>query len=90
MSRRAAVAIVIAMVLLMGYIIYGSMARVEYTCELCVEFNGMRECRRGAGATEQEAEQAATTRAFGTMAQGMDQSIRCQNTRPVTRQCQRS
>jgi len=90
MSRRAAAAIVIAMVLLMGYVVYGSMARVEYACELCVEFNGQRECRRGAGATEKEAEQAATMSACGTMAHGMDESIRCQNTRPVTRQCQRS
>jgi len=90
MSRRAAFAIAIAMVLLMGYVVYGSMARVEYTCELCVEFNGMRECRRGAGANEQEAAQAATTSACGTMAHGMDESIRCQNTPPATRQCQRS
>ncbi len=90
MNRRMAAVLIIAMVLLMGYIVYGSMARVEYTCDLCVEFNGMRECRRGAGATEEEAAQAAQTSACGTMAQGMDQSIRCQNQRPAIRQCQRS
>lgn len=75
------------MALLMGYVVYGSMARVETTCELCIEFNGREECRRGAGADQAEAVQAATMSACGVMASGMDDSIRCQNTRPRTLQC---
>jgi len=90
MSRRAMWALLAGMVLLMGYVVYGTMARVEVTCELCVEFNGMRECRRGAGATEEEATQAAQTSACGTMANGLDEVIRCQNTQPVERRCSRS
>jgi len=41
--------------------VYGSMARVEKTCEVCVEFNGARRCARAAGATDQEATSAAQT-----------------------------
>lgn len=75
------------MVLLMGYVVYGSMARVQQTCELCIEFNGQKQCRRGAGATQAEAVQAATMVACGVMANGMDESIRCQNARPTSQQC---
>ena len=72
---------------LVVWVIYGSMARVERACELCVEFNGRTECRRGAGATDKEAMDAAQTAACGVMAFSMDQSIACQNTRPVSVQC---
>jgi hypothetical protein len=70
-----------------GYVVFGSMARVERTCELCVEFNGQVQCRRGAGATDQEAMDAARTAACGVMAFGMDQSIACQRTPPRSVQC---
>lgn len=74
-------------VLLMGYIVYGSMARVEKQCEVCIEFNGGRRCTRGAGATEDEARQGAQTAACGVLANGMDETIRCQNVRPVSATC---
>jgi len=79
--------LLVGMLLLMGYVVYGSMARVEQTCELCIEFNGQEACRRGAGATQAEAVQAAAMSACGTLAYGMDESIRCQNTRPRTQYC---
>lgn len=86
-SRRAMWVILIGMALLIGYVIYGSMARVEVTCELCVELNGRTECRRGAGADRSEAIQAAQISACGTLASGMDETIRCQNLQPKTLQC---
>jgi hypothetical protein len=63
------------------------MARVQHECEVCVEFNGVRRCTRGAGATEQEARDGAQTAACGVLASGMDESIRCQNTPPVSATC---
>lgn len=73
--------------LLMGYIVYGSMARVEKQCEVCIEFNGGRRCTRGAGANEDEARQGAQMAACGVLANGMDETIRCQNVRPVSATC---
>jgi hypothetical protein len=70
-----------------GYVVVGSMVRVERACELCVDFNGRTECRRGAGASDKEAMDAAQTAACGIMAFSMDQSIACQNTRPRSVQC---
>ena len=86
--KRTTKALVIAGVIaLVGFVIYGSMARVERVCELCVEFNGRTECRRGAGASDREATDAAHTAACGVMAFGMDQSIRCRNTPPKMISC---
>jgi hypothetical protein len=90
MSRWKAILLVTAMVGLMGYIVYASMARVGYQCEVCVEFNGGRQCRTGAGATEEEARTIAQTSACGTLAGGMAQSIMCSRAVPASAQCKAS
>jgi hypothetical protein len=41
----------------------------------------------GAGATADEAKQGAQTAACGVLANGMDETIRCQNTRPTQATC---
>lgn len=87
MNPKAKWVLIIGMFLLMAYVVYGSMARVQAECEVCVEFNGRTECARGAGADEQEAENSAQMAACGVMAVGMEQSIRCQNAIPVARRC---
>ncbi len=90
MSRKPMAAIVVVMVAIMGYIVVGSMARVRKQCEVCIEFNGGRRCAKGAGADDKEAKQGAQTAACGVLAQGMDETIRCQNARPVTATCSTS
>jgi hypothetical protein len=90
MKRSAAWGLTAAVVLVMGLVVYGSMARVRYECEVCVEFNGVTRCTRGAGATEEEARRGAQTAACGVLASGMDESIRCDNTRPRSVQCRAS
>ena len=79
--------LLLAVLLFMGYVVYGSMARVEAQCEICLEFNGETVCRRGAGATSEEARMAAQESACGGIASGMSESIRCRNTPPQRVQC---
>jgi len=86
-SKKPMMALTVVVLVFMGYIVYGSMARVERECEVCIEFNGSRRCTRGAGATDDEAKQGAQTAACGVLANGMDETIRCQNTRPVSTTC---
>jgi threonine/homoserine efflux transporter RhtA len=86
-TRKSTVVLTGLVLAAMGYIVYGSLARVEQTCEVCVEFNGRRNCARVAGATDQEAREAAQTTACGPIANGMDESIRCQNVQPVSVTC---
>lgn len=87
MNRNARIGITVVVLAIMGYVVYGSMARVEKTCEVCVEFGGGRRCARGAGATPDEAKRGAQTASCGVLASGMDETIRCQNTQPVSVSC---
>lgn len=87
MKRSIAVLVVIGVVLVVGYLVLGSRSLVQAECEVCVEFRGQRQCRRGAGATDEEARAAAQKAACAVMAAGMDESIACGNTRPQTAQC---
>jgi hypothetical protein len=87
MTRRASLTITALVLGAMGYIVYGSLARVERTCEVCVEFNGARRCSRASGATDEEARGAAQTTACGPLTNGMDESIRCQNIQPASVTC---
>jgi hypothetical protein len=87
MNRSARWVLTLIVVSLMGYMVYNSMARVAKHCDVCVEFNGKRRCAKGAGATEKEAREGAQTAACGVLASGMDETIRCQNTQPVSATC---
>ena len=88
MNRSAKWVLTSIVLALMGYVVYGSMARVSYACEVCIDFNGGSRCAKGAGATEAEARRGAQTAACGVLAQGMDESIRCDNTPPRTARCE--
>jgi hypothetical protein len=87
MSKKAKWTLTLIVLALMGFMVYSSMARVQKRCEVCVVFNGRRNCARAAGGSEGEARQGAQTTACGTLASGMDESIRCQNTPPQTSSC---
>ncbi|CAN5779476.1 hypothetical protein BH23GEM3_BH23GEM3_03560 [soil metagenome] len=73
--------------LLVGFLIYASMPRVQSECEVCLEFQGELVCRRGAGATEEEARRAAQESACGGNTRGMSEIILCRNAVPVQVQC---
>ena len=86
--RKGRVLSLLALVaLLVGGLVYGSLRAVQVDCELCVEFNGKTECRRGSGANQEEAHAAAQRAACATIAFGMAESINCQRTPPKTIQC---
>lgn len=88
MRRRSITMIVIAGVLLViAYLIYGSTTLVQAECEVCVEFRGQTQCRRGSGVDDAEARRAAQRAACAVMAPGMDASIACANAQPRSVQC---
>lgn len=87
MRRNIKWMVAIGVMLVVGYLIYGSTRLVQAECELCVEFRGETQCRRGTGTDEAEARQAAQKAACAVMAMGMNESIACQNTQPRAVQC---
>ena len=79
--------VLLAGLLFVGYVLYGTMARADVSCEVCLEFEGQLVCRKGAGPTEAEARTAAQESACGGNARGMAQSIECRNRAPTRVQC---
>lgn len=82
--------IIVGFLLFIGYVVYGSMARVTAQCEVCLEFEGELVCRSGAGATEEEARIAAQESACGGNARGMSEAIACRNRVPERLHCSTS
>jgi hypothetical protein len=79
--------IVLAIVLFVGIVVYTTIAPVQASCEVCLEFDGELVCRRGAGATEEEARQAAQESACGGNVSGMSELIACRNAVPARVEC---
>ncbi len=77
----------LAMLLFVAGFVYLSIPRSPYSCEVCLEFDGERVCRRGAGATEEAARTAAQESTCGGNARGMSESIACRNAEPVRVVC---
>jgi hypothetical protein len=87
MKRSVVVLVIVGVVMVVGYLIYGSTTLVQAECQVCVEFQGQSECRRGSGTSDVEARAAAQKAACAVMARGMNETISCQNVRPKTTQC---
>jgi hypothetical protein len=75
------------MIILVTVLVFGSLSSVQAECELCVEYHGQTVCRRGSGADQDEAIQAAKKAACAMMATGMAESINCQNAPATNLQC---
>jgi hypothetical protein len=68
-------------------VIYMTAKPAQSQCEVCMEFDGEMVCRKGAGATEEEARRAAQESACGGNAIGMSELIICRGREPDRVQC---
>ena len=80
-------AVVLAFV---GLLAWSTLSAQKSTCEVCVEFNGGRNCAKASANSETDAARAAQTTACGPLASGMDQSIACDNRPAVSKSCRTS
>ncbi len=87
MTKGRVLALIAAIVLLLGGLIYGTLSSVQAECDLCVEFNGQQQCRTGSGTDDTAAKSAAQRAACAVMASGMAASIQCENQLPTNVQC---
>jgi len=84
---RTTKATVVFLALLGGAVVYRSLTIARYECNVCVSFGSQRVCRTGASGDRKAAIESAITSACATLASGMTDSIRCQNTRPDSLAC---
>ena len=57
------------------------------TCEVCVEFNGQRQCSKASGPNQKEAARTAHSTACGPVANGMNDKIACDSRQPALLRC---
>ena len=72
----------------MGYFFWQkTMAAQLATCEVCVVFNGQRQCSKASGASSVEAARTAQSTACGPVSNGMNEKIACDRRPAETRRC---
>lgn len=81
MKKTTWLALVFA-VLVLGYLITSSFRKQAYRCQICITYNGRRDCGTGAAQTEMEAVRTATTTACAVIASGIIEANQCENTKP--------
>ncbi len=57
------------------------------TCEVCVVFNGQKQCSKASGSSAQEATRTAHSTACGPISNGMNEKIACDSRPPETQRC---
>ncbi len=83
MSKTVWLAIVFVLGVL-GLLVFLSMELRQFTCEVCITYNGRTNCATASGTSKQEATRTATDTACATISGGMTESIQCSNTPPVS------
>lgn len=68
-------------------LLYNTLSAQKATCEVCVEFNGERNCATASHESQEEASHSAQMTACGPLTGSMDDRIACSRRPPVTAQC---
>ena len=88
MSKPGKLIGILVVLALAAFLLWSTLASQKANCNVCVAFNGGRNCATASAASVQEAKRSAQTTACGVLAQGMDQSISCQNVQPLSEKCE--
>lgn len=83
-GRIITITVILAFIALLAW---NTLSAQRATCEVCVEFNGQRNCARASHETEAQAAESAQQTACGPLANGMNDVIACGNRPPATRVC---
>ena len=76
-------------VLVVGGLLWYTLAAQRYECDVCVEFRGRRACATASAVSERAAARAAQATACGKLVKGRIDSMSCAATAPVSSACRR-
>lgn len=85
--KKSSIIMIVFLAAFAALLLFNTLSAQKHECSVCVEFNGKRNCATASNATEEEALRAAQTTACGPISSGMDQSIACDRTPPISKQC---
>jgi hypothetical protein len=86
MNKTTVIAILFSLAVL-GVLIYSSMNLQQFSCEVCITYQGRNNCSTAAGTSAEEATRTATDVACAPISSGMTESIQCSNTPPNSVNC---
>ncbi len=69
-------------VLVIGYVVFSSFRAHPFRCEVCMAFQGRRDCRTASADSRENALRTAVTNACAQLASGVIESSQCENTPP--------
>ena len=78
---------VVAVLALVAFFAWRTLASQRAECEVCVAFRGQRNCASASAPSPAEARESAQSTACGVLARDMDASIACGRTVPATVRC---
>jgi hypothetical protein len=87
MSRAGIIGLVLIL-LVVGFVIVQSLRIETHTCEICMSYQGMSQCRTVSAATIDEARQGAITNACSYISGGVTDSMACGRQTPTSEKCQ--
>lgn len=73
---------IIFVALVLGYILSSSFSRPKFRCQVCMSFNGRRDCRTAAAESRENALRTAITNACAELAGGRSETNQCEMTSP--------
>jgi len=82
--KLLAIALVVAFV---AFLAWSTLSAQKATCNICIVYNGVRNCASASNETIDEAAQAAQTTACGPLTHGMNDAVACQRRQPVSQEC---
>ena len=65
-------------------IVFSSFQQSQVTCEVCIAYKGVRQCRTASGVTREDAMRTAQDNACAYLSSGRAESIQCSNVRPAS------
>jgi hypothetical protein len=88
MKRYRNAIITVVLLLGLGVIFWNkTMSAQHATCEVCVVFNGQRQCSKASGSSAREAARTAHSTACGPVTSGMNEKIACDSRPPALSRC---
>ncbi len=89
MRNPRIVAGIVVVLAFVGYLLWATVSSQAAECHVCMAFRGGRNCATASAADTVEAARSARGTACGPIAQGMDASIACTNSVPLTQECRK-
>jgi len=65
-----------------GFLVFSTFHQDRVRCQVCVTFQGQRDCRTASATTRPEAIRTAVSNACAQLASGVTETTRCENTPP--------